>query len=216
MLLLAPALPHAAVTRKLLHSERSLYREVLVYESGLGALHVLHAPLPRRPAIVHGPAPARSPGDELSADDARRAVRRARAAIHSRSSAWAAARCRARCSSCCRRRGSTSSRSIRRSCRSRDDISISRRRQRAASPRWTAASSCKRALREAAALRPHHARCVRSRIHSRASADAGVPDGSEGRCSRRAACWPPTRSRPAASTITSRRPMRRCSRSSSI
>ena len=89
------------------------------------------------------------------------------------------------------------------------------------------ASSCKvieadgRVLREAraaraAALRPDHARCVRSRIHSRASADAGVPARGEDRCWRPAACWRPTRSHPAGSTITSRRPMRRCFRSSSI
>ena len=37
---------------KLLHSERSLYREVLVYENGRRALHVLHAQVPRRPADV--------------------------------------------------------------------------------------------------------------------------------------------------------------------
>ena len=183
---------------------------------GQRALHVLHAPLPRRPAVVHGRRATRPHRDELSADDARRAVREARAAVGADHRPG---------------RRHASARAARVLPQARIDVveidpavvRVARKlfRFRDGQQRCSVIESGRPGLREAraagaAALRPDHARCVRSRIHSRASADAGIPEGGESRCWRRTACSRQTRSRRAASTITSRRPMRRCFRSSSI
>ena len=142
------------------------------------AVHVLHAQLPRRPPVVHGHAASRSHRHGLSEDDAGRAVHQPGAALgadhrarrrhdpaHAAPIAARDAHRRGRDRPGCGARG-------------RPLLRIRCQRQDARDRDGRTRLRQARAARHAA-LRPDHARCIRPRIHSRASADAGISGGSE-------------------------------------